>query len=307
MSAASGAGRDEVEQYLAHLAAAGKSAHTVAAYRRDLSCLLRFAADQGWAWGWASLTHRDLRRWLADLRQRNIAAATVRRRLAAVSGLYRFLQERGLVERNPVLRLQAPKLPPKLPAVVAPAALQRLFAAFDLSTPQGSRDRAWCELLYASGMRVSELTQLDLDDLDLAQQTCRVVGKRRKERQVPFGDIAAAALQLYLRTGRPALLAAAPAVAEPRALFVGESGRRLTRQRLAQCLATAALTAGITGLTPHRLRHSCATHLLDREADLRSVQELLGHASLSTTQIYTHVSAARLRAVYDRAHPRSEG
>ncbi len=298
---------EAVQSYLTHLIGSGRSAHTVAAYRRDVLALCVFLRDTpSPPTAWGEVDHRLLRRYLAHLRSRGGASSSVRRYLTSLSGFFGFLLERGLVDTNPVTRLSRPKLPRRLPLTVTVEELGRLFEAIDLSTPLGVRDRAVIELLYAGGLRVSELTGLDLDDLDLPQQRARVLGKRNRERLVPYGDIAAAALQLYLAEGRPALVTGTAALREPRALFIGTQGQRLSRQVVCHRLKWYSRQAGLTAdLSPHSLRHCCATHMLDRDADLRSVQELLGHTSLSSTQIYTHVSAARLRRVYDQAHPRA--
>jgi site-specific recombinase XerD len=176
----------------------------------------------------------------------------------------------------------------------------------DLSTPVGQRDRACFELLYAAGLRVSELCGLNLGDLDFEQQQARVLGKGNKVRIVPFGDVAAAALHLYLDHGRGELIAFGGPLKEPGCVFIGQHGQRFSRSGVLQRMKHYARHAGLNlDISPHTLRHSCATHMLDHDADLRSVQEMLGHASLSTTQIYTHVSAERLRRVYDRSHPRA--
>ena len=298
----------QIAAFIAHLVALGRSRHTVDAYRRDLATFRRWATDTlapppG---DFTQVDHRLLRRYLAGLRAAGRAPATIRRVLASLSRLYAFLIERGEAQQNPVTRLSAPKLPRRLPHVVSVEGLRRFFGTMDLATPEGQRDRAVAELLYAAGLRVSELCGLDLGDLDLEQQQARVLGKRNKQRIVPFGDVAAAALRLYLDHGRGELIALGGAPAEPGALFLGRHGQRLTRQRVLQQVKHYARAAGLNAdVSPHTLRHSCATHMLDHDADLRSVQELLGHASLSTTQLYTQVSAARLRAVYDRFHPRA--
>ncbi len=293
--------------YVAHLAAQGRSRHTVDAYRRDLTAFCSFATELGRGEAaWADLDHRFLRRWLARLVADGCAPTTIRRKLSALRGLYAFLIEQGRATQNPVTRLGSPKLPQRLPNVLSIPQIDALMATMDLATPVGQRDRAIFELLYAAGLRVSELVGLDLADCDFDRQQLRVLGKGRKERIVPFGDVAAAALRLYLQEGRPRLIAETGAPREPGALFLGQRRQRLSRSRVLQRLKHYAAQAGLNAdLSPHTLRHSCATHLLDGEADLRAVQELLGHASLSTTQIYTHVSIARLRKVYDQAHPRS--
>lgn len=301
--------RAHAEEYIRHVAARGLSAHTVAAYQRDLDAFLRFAAEQlqPTPTRWDEVDHRQLRRYLAYLRGEHRAAATIRRVMVSLSGIYQYLLQRGEVTQNPVTRLQTPKLTHPLPKILRQSEIERFFALFDLTTPAGRRDRAWAELLYATGLRASEVSGLNLDSIDLTEQQATALGKGGKPRVVPFGDVAAAALKLYLAQGRPELARLAE-LRDPKALFIGTRGQRLSRQRILQIFKRTCREAGLNAdLSPHSLRHSCATHLLDRDADLRTVQELLGHASLSTTQIYTHVSSARLRKVYDRAHPRAEG
>jgi len=301
---------EAISEFVANLVARGRSPHTVAAYRRDLEAFRRFAVDQlqPVPEAFDQVDHKVLRRYLAELHRQGKAPASVRRALSSLSALYTFLLSRGAVTQNPVTRLQAPKLPKRLPRLLNVDQLNAFFGAMDLSSPVGQRDRAWAELIYAAGLRVSELCGLDLADVSLFDQHMKVLGKRDKERLVPFGDVAAAALRLYLEQGRPALIALGGAPLEPGALFLGLHGQRLSRGRILQQMKVYARAAGLNDdLSPHMLRHSCATHLLDGNADLRIVQELLGHESLSTTQIYTHVSVQRLRSVYDRAHPRSGG
>lgn len=293
-----------VEDYLQHLVAAGRSEHTVAGYRRDLEALLRYLTESGNPPStWAELDHRVLRGYLAHLRRLGRAPASLRRALSSLSGLYQYLLERGGASRNPVERIELPKLPRTLPKAVVVRQLEALFEQVDLTTVTGIRDRAWLELLYGSGLRISELAGLNEGGVDLDRQQVRVIGKGAKERLVPISDVSAAALRLYYAKSRPELLKGPRA--DRRALFLGEQGQRLSRARMLQILKGYGRAAGLNDdLSPHSLRHSFATHMLDRGADLRSVQALLGHASLSTTQIYTHVSAARLRAIYDSAHPR---
>lgn len=299
---------EAIAEFVAHLVARGRSPHTVAAYRRDLEAFRRFALDslRPVPAGFAQVDHKALRRYLAELHRQGKAPASVRRALSALSALYGFLLERGQVDQNPVTRLQAPKLPKRLPKVLNLDQVNAFFAAMDLSTPVGQRDRAWAELLYAAGLRVSECCGLNISDVDFEGQHVKVLGKRDKERIVPFGDIAAAALRLYLDSGRDELIAIGGPPREPGALFLGLRGQRLSRSRVLAQMKVYARAAGLNAdVSPHTLRHSCATHLLDHNADLRMVQELLGHESLSTTQLYTQVSVQRLRGVYDRAHPRS--
>ncbi|MBI5832674.1 MAG: tyrosine recombinase XerC [Armatimonadetes bacterium] len=299
---------EAIAEFVGNLSARGRSPHTVAAYRRDLEAFRRFALDElrPVPASFAEVDHRQLRRYLAELHRQGKAPASVRRALSSLSALYSFQLERGYATQNPVTRLQAPKLPKRLPKVLSPDQLNAFFGAMDLTTPVGQRDRAWSELLYAAGLRVSECCGLDIGDVTFEDQHMKVLGKRDKERLVPFGDVAAAALKLYLSQGRPALIAEGGVPTEPGALFLGQHGQRLSRSRMLQQMKLYARAAGLNAdISPHVLRHSCATHLLDGNADLRIVQELLGHESLSTTQIYTHVSVQRLRSVYDRAHPRS--
>ena len=294
------------EGYLSHLVGQGRSPHTVAAYRRDLTAFITFCTTPPRAiCDCRDIDHRVLRSWLAELRRAGQAPTTIRRKLSSLNGFFQFLLARGQVSQNPVVRIETPKIPKRLPQILTADQLDRLLSGMDLSLPTGRRDRAWAELLYGAGLRVSELVALNLDDLDTAAQQVRVLGKGRKERQVPYGDLAAAALQLYVTEGRRQIIHAEGTPPEPRALFIGRNSHRLHRTRIDQLLKSHCLQAGVPVVSAHALRHSYATHLLDGGADLRCVQELLGHESLSTTQIYTHVSIARMRAVYDEAHPRA--
>ncbi len=283
----------------------GRSVHTVRAYLGDLRSLdgaLR-------ALGLRDLTDvrlGDLRAWLGSQAEQGVARSTVSRRAAAAKTFFQWAQRRGLVPQDPALRLTAPSKERHLPGVLAQpqaAALMDLAAlAGDDDDPLHLRDRAMVELLYASGIRVGELTGLDVDDLDRTERSARVLGKGSKQRVVPFGIPAARALDLYLEQGRPHLVRTDTGPA----LFVGRRGRRVD-QRQVRSVVHALLShlPGAPDLGPHGLRHSAATHLLDGGADIRTVQEVLGHASLATTQIYTHVSTERLRNAYRQAHPRA--
>ncbi|HXF81946.1 MAG TPA: site-specific tyrosine recombinase XerD [bacterium] len=277
----------------------GLAPRTVEAYRRDLADFERFLRVRGVRRP-AEVTRAVVTLYLLTLRRRGRAPATVKRRVAAIRALFRHLVREQVVAIDPTVDLQAPRLPRRLPRVLTVQEVEALLAAPDPSTPEGLRDRAMLELLYASGLRVSELIGLDLGDVDLAAELVRCVGKGGKERVVPLGSRAIAALLDYQRRGRPVLVGRSGR----QALFVSRRGR-LTRQGCWKLLRAHARRAGITTpLTPHVLRHSFATHLLEGGADLRAVQEMLGHASVSTTQIYTHVARDRLRAVYAQAHPR---
>lgn len=291
----------QIDAFLsAALTEAGLAPRTIEAYRGDLGDFVRFLRGRGIVRP-ADVARASVTLYLVSLRRRGRAPATVKRRAAAIRVFYRHLLREQVVEVDPTLDLGAPKLPRRLPNVLTVEEVDRLIAAPDPSTPEGLRDRAMLELLYGSGLRVSELVGLDLGDVDASAELVRCVGKGNKERVIPVGRAAVAALLAYQRRGRPGLTRRRSL----QALFVSRRGR-LTRQGCWKLLRAHARRAGITRrLTPHVLRHSFATHLLERGADLRAVQEMLGHASVSTTQIYTHVARDRLRASYARAHPRT--
>ncbi len=301
--------QEELDRYIKYLVAErNASPHTVANYRREVAELLAFARERGIA-TWAEVTPALLRQWLASLHAAGYAKASIARRLSEARAFFAFLHSRKLVAGNPAQSVSAPRLPQRLPRPLTAAEIEALLAAPDPSTPQGLRDRAMLELLYAGGLRVSELLQLDVADVDLAQAQVRVAGKGARERIALIGQPAVAALRRYLAEGRPVLLAAAAEVRSgrpERALFLNRFGHRLSVSMFTRSLAAHARQAGIEHpVTPHMLRHSFATHLLDGGADLRSVQELLGHESPSTTQIYTEVSQAHLRETVLSAHPRA--
>ncbi len=271
---------------------------------------------------WKSANARLVRDYLAYLHRRQYSKRSMARKLAALRSLYRFLVREKVVEENPVRLVATPKLEKKLPEFLYEDEVTTLLGCPDPGTPSGLRDRAILELLYSSGLRVSELCSLDLRDVDYSDGDVRVFGKRAKERQVPVGSCALSSLGEYLERGRSALLkkraaskadlgadleaATAGAPGQERAIFLNRSGTRLTPRSVARLVRRYVLMAAlIRRCTPHTLRHTFATHLLERGADLRSVQELLGHESVSTTQIYTHVTKERLKKVYQGAHPRA--
>ena len=279
----------------------GRSPHTVRAYGSDLRGLLHHAARQG-VRDLPGLDLALLRAWLGEGRQSGASRATLARRSAAARTFTAWAARTGRLPADPGAALAAPKTLRTLPAVLRQDEAARLLEATSGDAPQDLRDRAALELLYATGMRVGELCALDVDDLDPARRLLRVLGKGGKERAVPYGEPAERAVCAWLESGRPAW-------ARPHsgsALLLGARGGRLD-PRTARRVVHRRLAAvpGAPDLGPHGLRHSAATHLLEGDADLRSVQELLGHATLSTTQIYTHVSVERLRTSYDRAHPRA--
>lgn len=299
-----------IERLLEDLASERRaSPHTLAAYRRDLSQLEQFAAQT--LESEATIDKIDLpllRRWLAELsrhggKEGGASSATLGRKVAAVRSLFRHLQKRRVVTHNPAAQLKAPKLRRPLPVFLDAETMGEVIESADASGVEGLRDRAILETLYAGGLRVSELAGLDLDRLDLDGDlgSARVVGKGNKERLVPLGSKAVAALRAYL--ARRDELASATRN-EARAVFLSKRGARLGVRRIQELVKRhGVLAAGRADLHPHALRHSCATHLLDGGADLRSIQELLGHSTLSVTQRYTHTSIDGLMAVYDRAHP----
>ncbi|HEV3000462.1 MAG TPA: tyrosine recombinase XerC [Solirubrobacteraceae bacterium] len=278
----------------------GAADKTRRAYAVDLGQLADWAAGQGLAP--ETLTGRDLRRYAAHLGQSRPAAATVARKLAAQRALFRVLREHGRIAHNPADLIPGPKKPGKLPRTLKPDEVAALLDRIPASTPLEVRDRALFELAYACGLRAEELVTLDARSIDFDGEEVRVEGKGSKTRFVPVGEAALTALARYLERARPALAAGD---GEP-ALFLSKSGRRLStsdvRRRLRVWERHAAAQGGIS---PHALRHSFATHLLEGGADLRAIQELLGHASLSTTQIYTRVDSARLKTAYARSHPRA--
>ena len=278
----------------------GLAPRTIEAYQQDLDDFVRFLRPRG-AVGPESVTRAAVTLYLVTLRRRGRAPATVKRRAAAIRSFYHYLLREQLISSDPTLDLGAPKLPRRLPKTLSVEEIDRLLTSPDSSRPEGLRDRAMLELMYSSGLRVSELVGLNLGDVDLGAELVRCIGKGDKERFVPVGAKAVSALLSYQRSGRPAL--ARRRVTQ--ALFLSRRGRRLTRQGCWKLFKQYAKKARIIRpLTPHVLRHSFATHLLEGGADLRAVQEMLGHASIGTTQIYTHVSRDHLRGVYARAHPR---
>jgi site-specific recombinase XerD len=282
--------------------ARGLAERTRKAYGVDLGQLADWA--EGCGLDPAGLTPRDLRRFAGVLSERGAGKSTVARKLAAVRTFYGLLLERGDVEANPADLVASPKPDSYLPRVLKPAEVAQLLERIPASAPLDLRDRAIFELAYSAGLRSEELVNLDLDSLDPDGEQVRVEGKGSKTRVVPCGEPAWRAVDAYLRRVRPEL--AARDAGDERALFLSRNGRRLStsdvRRRLRVQVRRAALQAGVS---PHTLRHSFATHLLEGGADLRAIQELLGHSSISTTQTYTRVESQRLRRAYARAHPRA--
>jgi integrase/recombinase XerC len=295
----------EIAQFLRYLQIErGSSPHTIKGYREDLTAAADYFADENGATpDPASLSAVELRGLLSALHEAGFAKTSIARKLASLRSFYRFGQREGWVKSNPARALRNPRKGRSLPHFLTTEDIGKLLAAPPAKSPMGLRDRAILETLYSAGLRVSELVGLSDGDADLAQGVLRVRGKGRRERLSPLGSYAMRALHawLHVRTVSPK---------EPQGreapLFTNRFGTRLTTRSVGRMLEKYLETTGLDSRTsPHTLRHSFATHLLDRGADIRSVQELLGHKSLVTTQIYTHVSTATLRAAYEKAHPRA--
>lgn len=297
----------EIDEFRHHLQVSRRySEHTLKGYSEDLLQLAEFLGnEEDGARAWSEVDHRQLRRFLLHLTDSGYARRSAARKMAAVRSFFRFLVRTGKVERNPAAGLSSPKLERPLPHALRPAEIETLLQQPDCDTPLGLRDAALLETLYSTGMRVSELVALTVRDVTDCRGPLRVVGKGQKERTVFLGRAAREMLGLYVAHARPQLLQASrKAKTASEALFLNKNGTPLSdrsvRTLVEKYVSAAALEHKIT---PHGLRHSFATHLLENGADLRAVQELLGHASLSTTQIYTHVTREQLKKVYDAAHP----
>ena len=297
--------REHIDDFLTHIEVQlGYSKNTLTAYRNDLGQLADFVEKQPGIGSWSSVDKNVIVNFMLDLKAREYSAATVARKMAATKRFFRHLGSEGTIAEDPTALLDSPKVKKRLPRALSRSQIERLLAVPRKGEgPKPLRDAAMLELLYATGMRVSELVSLNTDDVNLASATVRCFGKGAKERIIPIYPQAVDALQAYLDAGRINYLKDR----SERALFLNPRGSRLTRQGLWLIIKAYVEDAGIRSkVTPHTLRHSFATHLLDGGAGLREVQRLLGHSNVSTTQIYTHVSGKRLRDAYDDAHPRSE-
>lgn len=278
----------------------GLAANSVAAYRRDLEKFARFCEER--RLGLERVGRQQVADFLGRLYQQGLDSRSVARALVAVRNFFRFLRQEEILKHDPTEHVESPRTWKRLPKFLSMEEVERLLAAAPDRTPRGLRDQAMLEVLYATGVRVSELVNLKVSDVQLEAGYLRCLGKGNKERVVPLGRKAASALEAYLRNGRPRLGKRGGSAH----LFLSQRGRGMTRQNFWRLLAARARAAGIRArLTPHVLRHSFATHLLERGADLRAVQLLLGHADISTTQIYTHVAQERLREIYRTHHPRA--
>jgi integrase/recombinase XerD len=288
-----------VDDYLNHLVLErGLSVNSVEAYNHDIH---RFFAMLGSS-DPMKVTLEDVRKHMSRLREHGISARSVARAMSAIRGFYRYMVEEEVLTQDPTELLDRPKLGKKLPGVLSREDIERMLAVPDLESIEGIRDRAMLELLYAAGLRVSELCALSVNDVDLQAGVVRAFGKGSKERLVPVGEVAAKYVREYLTFVRPGMLKNG----ESEDLFLSRRGKGLTRQAVWYRIKHYAFLANIAAkISPHTFRHSFATHLLEGGADLRAVQAMLGHADISTTQIYTHVDKARLRDEYDQYHPRA--
>ncbi len=295
--------RDSISNYLAELARRGASQHTIRNYASDLEQFATYFEPPGESA--PEIQHLDLallREWLAGLYDQQLNVVSIRRKMAAVRALFQFLLQEGVLQQNTAKRLRTPKTKQRLPDVMSAEKTNNLLDAVErgepIEKPSKERDIAFLELLYGCGIRVSELVGIDVDRLDLRNGWLRVRGKGNKEREVPLPERAIAAIDRYLDTRRPA--------PEERALFLNGHGTRLSDRQVRRLVKLYALAVtGDSTVHPHSFRHAYATHLLADGADLRAIQELLGHARLSTTQKYTQVSLKDLQAVYDKAHPKA--
>ncbi len=301
--------KEDIERFLTYLKVEkGFSGNTIFAYRNDLSQLESFAeegaAGQGVMPSWANFTRQSVLNYLLNLKARKYAATTVARKVAATKSFFKFMVNEGLLRNNPTESLAGTSVGRALPKPISINEVRRLLEQpAKLSTPEAKRDKAMLELLYASGMRVSELISLNLNDVDTQGGFVRCFGKGHKERLIPIYRQAALAVAEYAREFRPHLVRSD----NEKALFLNQRGERLTRQGFWQILKGYAKSAELgAGVTPHTLRHSFATHMLSGGADLRSVQELLGHANISTTQVYTHLTDEHVRRTYEKSHPRAK-
>ncbi len=297
--------QDYIEKYLAHIEHDRNfSSQTLRAYRNDLYQYLSFLKEEGGN-DIGNVNRLLLRRFLAFQKKQDYSKTTIARKFVAVRSFYKFLCREGILEINPVESIRTPKLDKKLPKFMTVNDAEALLNLPDLNTLSGIRDSAIMETLYSAGMRVSELVGIDVADVDFLNGVVKVKGKGKKERLSPIGNHALKAIQAYLDK-RKLEMVSNKLCTDSKALFLNNRGGRLTERSVARMLEKYVKKAGIySKISPHTFRHSFATHLLDRGADLRSVQELLGHANLSTTQIYTHITTERLKEVYDKAHPRA--
>ncbi|WAA10503.1 site-specific tyrosine recombinase XerD [Fervidibacillus albus] len=296
--------KNEMQDFLHFLIVEkGLAENTIQSYRRDLNSYTNFLRKQLHVTELNQVNRSDIMQFLSRLKEENKSSRTIARHIASIRSFHQFLLREKVTEHDPTIHIETPHREMTLPKVLNVNEVETLLRSPDVQTPFGLRDQAMLELMYATGMRVSELIQLNVIDVHISMGFVRCIGKGNKERIIPIGRYALNAVETYIKNGRPKLL-------RPKyrtdALFLNHHGKRLSRQGFWKILKQLAQKAGIQKeLTPHTLRHSFATHLLENGADLRSVQEMLGHSDISTTQIYTHVSKSRLKDVYGKFHPRA--
>lgn len=299
-----------LKQFLEHLRyERNASQHTLRNYAIDLEQFRDYLINigKGNEIKVNDIDHLTIREWMAHLYSQNKKKTSIARKLASLRTFFQFLVREGVLEQNPARLVSRPRIEQKLPTTLSVEEVTKFIEMPDLSTDLGKRDRAILEFLYATGVRVSELVNLNLRDIDFREKVVRVTGKRRKQRVVPFGEYAAQALMLYLVEARPKFLAnCPPSKRDEQAVFLNYQGTRITTRSVGRMVEKyIKQCADLHSISPHSLRHTFATHLLDKGADLRAIQELLGHARLSTTQIYTQVSMEKLIEEYTRTHPKS--
>jgi len=301
--------KEDIDSFLTYLTVEkGFSDNTVAAYRNDLYRLANFVEEeanrQGVIPSWANFGRQGMLSYLLDLNQRSYAPTTRARKVAAARSFFKFLVAEEIIKEDPTENVKSPTVGRALPKPISVSQIRTLLEQpTKRSTPEAKRDAAMLQLLYASGMRVSELVSLNLNDINTVDSNVRCFGKGHKERIVPIHKLAVQAIDEYVEEARPRLVRND----KEKALFLNRRGDRLTRQGFWQILKEYAKSAGLEGeVTPHTLRHSFATHMLSGGADLRAVQELLGHANISTTQVYTHLTTEHIRRAYEQSHPRAK-
>ncbi|MCY8232821.1 site-specific tyrosine recombinase XerD [Priestia endophytica] len=281
----------------------GLAPNTIESYKRDLVKYAEYLKKVETVSSFEEVTREHIIAFMRYMMENGKSSKTIARHVASIRSFHQFLLREHIVDKDPSVHIETPQVERTLPKVLSPDEVEALLTAPDESTPFGKREKAMLELLYATGIRVTELMNLNVEDVHMTMGFVRCIGKGDKERIVPMGKMASEALQKYIEESRPKLLKRNQ---KEEALFLNHHGRRLTRQGFWKILKKLALSAQIEKeLTPHTLRHSFATHLLENGADLRAVQEMLGHADISTTQIYTHVTKKRLKDVYNEFHPRA--
>jgi len=293
-----------IDQFLGYLALErGLSKNTLEAYSRDLIRFMEHLEEVEGVGKWSEVTPSHIQSYMVRLAKGDLSPRSLARNLASLRSFFKYLMREKLIGKDPASLIKSPRLGRSLPKVMGRRDVEALIGAVSDSGPCGLRDKAMLELLYGTGVRVSELVDLDLDRVNMLVGTLLVRGKGDKERVVPMGEYAIEALQSYLRSGRPALAKGKPS----KALFLNRRGKRISRQAVWKILKVYASRAGLReSISPHMLRHSFATHMLEGGADLRAIQELLGHADISTTQIYTHVASSRLKEIHRKYHPRGD-